>query len=80
MGGGGGYSGGGNGNNSSTEYGGGGGSYIDVSASNATTSTGAWTSGSTYSGHTNHASFSGRELLYYLSWISAGEVVLELLP
>jgi hypothetical protein len=80
MGGGGGYSGGGNGNNSSTEYGGGGGSYIDVSASNATTSTGAWSYGSAYSGHTPHATFSGRELLGYLSWISNGEVILELLP
>jgi len=80
MGGGGGYSGGGNGANNSTEYGGGGGSYIDVSASNATTSTGDWASGSTYSGHTNHATFSGRVALGYLSWISAGEVILELLP
>ena len=80
MGGGGGYSGGGNGNNGSTEYGGGGGSYIDVSASNATTSTGEWTNGSTYSGHTDHASFTGRTALGYASYLSGGEVVLELLP
>lgn len=80
MGGGGGYSGGGNGNNSTTEYGGGGGSYIDVSASNATTSTGAWSYGSAYSGHTPHATFSGREQLSYDSILTNGKVVLELLP